>query len=219
MTKCEGCGVEFSPATARQRFHSDSCRTRSWRRGSVSRNGNVETMAGANRDRVVVIAEGFGAASDVDAAVLEAALSLAAQVDRDPANAMLWSQYQRALSALQAAVRSSQEETLQFEKLKDDLEVRALLLARDRVHYGDGLWLGGDRRERFRPFVEAALVELDPSWRALWERDLWDVYPLGDDRCQIVLGSLPLCSVELSDVGLDSGGRALGTLNGKRRER
>jgi len=166
---------------------------------------------------VAAVAESFETPSDMDEAILEAALTLAGQVDRDPGNAMLWARFQGALRELQMAVRASQESALVFEKMLAELDARALLIARDRVHYGEGFWTGGDRQERFRRHVEMALSELHFSWRDLFEAGHWAVYPIGDDRCQVVLGSLPLCEVDLADVGLDAGGRALESHNGRRR--
>lgn len=218
MTICEGCGLEFDPVSARQRFHSDVCRTRTWRRGGAPQKMNDETLHGANRERVRAVAAGFEGSTDLDEAVLEAATSLAGQVDRDPANSMIWARYQSSLRELQAAVLASQDRGARSRQLSDDMSDRALIAERDHSHYGGSFdeggggyfWTGGDRKDRFAPFVESALAGRHPSWMRLWERNLWDVYLLPDDpdTCQIVVGSLPVCEVALADVGLNSHGQA-----------
>jgi hypothetical protein len=105
VTTCRGCDAPLPPAAGpRPRvWCSDRCRK------AASRTTTPVKLTGPGPNRQAVEQDIARLDGGVDAAIVEAARSLADQVDRLPSSAPLWSRYLEAIERLRTAADEDAE--------------------------------------------------------------------------------------------------------------
>lgn len=160
MTKtCEYCGRTIE-GTARRKYCDAQCRAKAAKRREAP--AEVVKVDGENVkavERLVAELEGSGLARYVQGPVVQAARSLAAQVDAAPADSPLWGRYLAALENLRSAADTAENEAV--DHLAAGFRYASWTEAERVRRYAEA---PPEEKSRFDRFVPVGCARGDHAW-------------------------------------------------------